>query len=330
MDIGIERIKWIDCAKGIAILLVIIGHTIVDPLRGLIFSFHMPLFFIVAGAIYKYSNNWFEIWNRTKKSFIQLMIPAIAAFIIRSYLRYGIVSVDKLVRDVIWGSGVAGNGFEAVGMVCFLYVMFEVRFIADCITHLMKEKALLMAGVLTFLGVIFGKKQWLPFSLDIAFAVLIFFVEGAKFKKFINKIQIKQRVNYLAVLLGMYIGTYVFYVRISHAYLELATRSYPMFGILPYITAYLGTAIVCIVALTMEDINCWILKKVVMILRNFGQNSLLIFLIHYFDILIKPTWCISSYNSINAVCRVIVDILIYILIKNIRTKILRVKHRGRI
>lgn len=40
------RVKWIDYAKGITMLLVIIiGHTISDDLiRGMIFSFHMPLF----------------------------------------------------------------------------------------------------------------------------------------------------------------------------------------------------------------------------------------------------------------------------------------------
>lgn len=40
------RVKWIDYAKGITMLLVIIGHTISDDLiRRMIFSFHMPLFF---------------------------------------------------------------------------------------------------------------------------------------------------------------------------------------------------------------------------------------------------------------------------------------------
>lgn len=46
-----ERLEYIDIAKGIAILLVVVGHTVrrgdpvnEDIVRGLIFSFHMPLF----------------------------------------------------------------------------------------------------------------------------------------------------------------------------------------------------------------------------------------------------------------------------------------------
>lgn len=44
-----KRIAWIDIAKGIAILLMIIGHELPSNchLYGLIFSFHMPLFFIL-------------------------------------------------------------------------------------------------------------------------------------------------------------------------------------------------------------------------------------------------------------------------------------------
>lgn len=51
----IKRIEWIDCAKGIAMFLVILGHTVSSDwssieklIRAVIFSFHMPLFFILS------------------------------------------------------------------------------------------------------------------------------------------------------------------------------------------------------------------------------------------------------------------------------------------
>ena len=48
-----ERIAWIDAAKGIGILLVVLGHTFNIPvwLHNWIYSFHMPLFFLLAGLI---------------------------------------------------------------------------------------------------------------------------------------------------------------------------------------------------------------------------------------------------------------------------------------
>ena len=69
-----KRIEWIDSARGIAILLVVIGHVlggytgnyglpqyqrIINLLVDIIYSFHMPLFFMISGYVFglkKY--NW--------------------------------------------------------------------------------------------------------------------------------------------------------------------------------------------------------------------------------------------------------------------------------
>ncbi|WP_270224197.1 acyltransferase family protein [Lactiplantibacillus pentosus] len=50
-----KRIEWIDIAKGIAILAVVVGHTL-GPYNGqlfgsLIFAFHMPIFFMLSGYL---------------------------------------------------------------------------------------------------------------------------------------------------------------------------------------------------------------------------------------------------------------------------------------
>ena len=45
-----RRILWIDIAKAIAILLMVIGHTsIPHGLSNFIWAFHMPLFFMASG-----------------------------------------------------------------------------------------------------------------------------------------------------------------------------------------------------------------------------------------------------------------------------------------
>lgn len=48
------RIEWVDILKGLAILLVVVGHMeyaegTANPGRVLIYSFHMQLFFMLAG-----------------------------------------------------------------------------------------------------------------------------------------------------------------------------------------------------------------------------------------------------------------------------------------
>lgn len=48
-----ERITWIDFAKGFAIISVVLGHALDDDfsLCKLIFVFHMPFFFVMAGYL---------------------------------------------------------------------------------------------------------------------------------------------------------------------------------------------------------------------------------------------------------------------------------------
>lgn len=50
---GNNRIHWIDFAKGIAILLVVLGHVsfLPEPIHAGIYSFHMPLFFFLSGLL---------------------------------------------------------------------------------------------------------------------------------------------------------------------------------------------------------------------------------------------------------------------------------------
>lgn len=44
-----KRIDYLDIARGIAIILMIIGHVVSGYKRVIIFSFHMPLFIIISG-----------------------------------------------------------------------------------------------------------------------------------------------------------------------------------------------------------------------------------------------------------------------------------------
>lgn len=71
-----NRIRWIDTARGIAILLVVLGHCIgnsTDPVNKVILSFHMPLFFFISGLCAKYENGRFM--GYLKKKAKTLLIP---------------------------------------------------------------------------------------------------------------------------------------------------------------------------------------------------------------------------------------------------------------
>lgn len=68
MDSGLERDQVIDIVKGFGILAVVLGH-LKPPFMHYIYSFHMPLFFIVAGMTLKDGPSFVQ------RSFRRLMVP---------------------------------------------------------------------------------------------------------------------------------------------------------------------------------------------------------------------------------------------------------------
>jgi len=72
------RIKYIDSIKGIAILLMLLGHCMSQKnmLSMWISSFNMPLFFIISGFLFSYRNkNNQEFQSMIKNKILKLMVP---------------------------------------------------------------------------------------------------------------------------------------------------------------------------------------------------------------------------------------------------------------
>ena len=49
-----KRIDWIDSLRGVAMIAIILGHPSDNPgwLTALCYSFHVPLFFMISGALF--------------------------------------------------------------------------------------------------------------------------------------------------------------------------------------------------------------------------------------------------------------------------------------
>lgn len=141
-DNSIMREKWIDCFKGILILLVVLGHVAGAGgnlcegnaseallfLRKYIYSFHMPAFFFLAGYV----------WHR--KDDFRLFVGKRAYRLLVPYVIFGIVSWG--IYDLVCGSWVnvpqqflsllhaghwpRGEGFRCNSVLWFLPCMFVV------------------------------------------------------------------------------------------------------------------------------------------------------------------------------------------------------------
>lgn len=68
------RLQWLDIAKGLTIILMVLGHTSIPEFASrFIWAFHMPLFFIASG----WTTNWEKksLVEFTRHKFRTIMVP---------------------------------------------------------------------------------------------------------------------------------------------------------------------------------------------------------------------------------------------------------------
>lgn len=114
-----NRIEEVDISKGIGMVLVITGHLCVGaPLRNFIYSFHMPLFFVLSGFVYNIAR------ARTRKA---IQIKKILAeyiewsgiYLMFDYIvRYGIEGTRT--KHELWNEVVYTISFYGVSVLWFL------------------------------------------------------------------------------------------------------------------------------------------------------------------------------------------------------------------
>lgn len=100
-----ERIDWIDIAKGIGIILVVMGHLAAEDqdLKRFIYCFHMPLFFFISGIVFNIKNIKFKKFFI--KKFKSVYLPY-AVFLSADYLVGFVLAIKKyglsvsLIKDI--------------------------------------------------------------------------------------------------------------------------------------------------------------------------------------------------------------------------------------
>lgn len=119
-----ERIVWLDIAKALAIILMVLGHTSIPlTISNFIYAFHMPLFFIASG----WTTNWGkyglgEFFNRRVNT---LLIPFIiySAFVLTIMILHGWDTIGEwLIKG--WGDGYA---------LWFIPILFIATIIVKCL-----------------------------------------------------------------------------------------------------------------------------------------------------------------------------------------------------
>lgn len=123
-----DRKYWLDIAKGIAIILMVLGHTTIPRMVfDLIYSFHMPLFFIASGFASNYAKRSLLEYIGYKARTI--LLPFITYSIIVSILLYAIGKMDF--------PHLIANGWEgyALWFIPVLYLASVIAMLASVVSR---------------------------------------------------------------------------------------------------------------------------------------------------------------------------------------------------
>ena len=181
------RIELIDIVKAITIILVILGHTtgnLETPMyRRLIYSFHMPLFFFLAGlSIRPKALKTFHGWKYfIKKNLLALIVPyLIFAFI---YAPFSFENVPKFLYGSWQALGNTGTLTSLWYLTSFFIARIYSQILVDLVDVATGESNKIILGLLALpmfaVGFLLPRIDGgYPWCLDISFVATGFILLG--------------------------------------------------------------------------------------------------------------------------------------------------------
>ena len=287
------RLNWLDIAKGIGILLMVLGHSAIPILiSNFIYAFHMPLFFIASGWLTNWQKKNFIVF--VKRKFRTLLLPfVIYSFIILIiYIYQGWVDFENWIR----------NGWIAYAL-WFIPVLFIASLIAKLIFSI-KNRYLVLICTFIFASisaVLSFYKILLPWNLSVVPYATFLVVVGTEMRRLISIVEY-QKLWYILVLLSITIGISQFWR------LDLCFNS-----ILPFlpltIGAIAGTLMIFMVSYSIDNH----FKFLSTLLQKVGKETYLI--LGFSQIIIM---LINEYFSLDPILKYSFLILCLLVIKYIK------------
>lgn len=308
-----NTIKEINYIKGIAIILVFIGHAatpsflqrpyIYELIVQLIYSIHMPLFFLISGFLsYKIINMNLNknYLNFIKNKFFRLGIPFLTISFMTNFI---IVAFKQLINEPLPINTLLEmlktiflypeNGI--MGALWFLYTLLLINIISPLIVKFPLKLTILLSLFLN----IFTPKYINFLSISRVSFFLVYFLIGLYFRTYYESNKINKK-DILKVI-SSFKGKIIFFVSIictfSYSYIITNQIFIPKYilSTLSFICGLCGMILILILIKKIKSL------KLYNILSYLGTYSIDIYLLSWFFqissmILITKILKISNYN----------------------------------
>jgi len=287
-----KRIEYIDIARGIGILLVVLGHNDFGYISSfgykLIYSFHMPLFFFLSGYFLNTSISFLDYF---KKRFNSLLKPYLFTIFL---IYFASISFEKMsfktaiqrITKSLYGAGHYIDWVQlwflphlfVVSLYAFLFFMIlgrwknrYIRWTALVVT--LGISSLFLQDFYPFTLSLLGKHYelfGLPFSLDLVLLSGFFFILGNEVRLVASE-KIFENI-FLCIGSGVVLLLMVYFFDARN---DFNTRTYDSY-LINTIESILGILFVLALSRQLELRT----NRPAALFRYFGQISLFILLFH--------------------------------------------------
>ena len=284
-----KRFEWVDSLRGVAMIAIICGHPAANPgmLSSLCYSFHVPLFFMISGALF-HAEKYRKFIDCLKKYFASLLLPYFLLYSINIplwYINWRVIGDSSSSGDSILAGLYYANQLlkpMANGALWFLPTLFLTT-VATWLVYRVLEKdeegclnplvvALVCLCVGCFLKICDIKT--LPWTLNAVPLCMFFFLLGGGLMPYAIKLSNsmasaprnqKLRIAVLGIviaLLGLIVAMYSVHISGENVSLMRNDVGLPPIGLMAAVVISSGIAMVLIASPTCQA------------LRWFGSNTL--------------------------------------------------------
>lgn len=269
-----------DLARALAIILVIFGHETTYPreiIRGMIYSFHMPLFFILSGIVFGTYNNKKETFRWfVKKKIKAILLPALFFEIVmycwnvlKMLIESG-VSKELLFKRFL-GIFIQIQYSDYTGALWFLPCMFLCQIVFYFLFKINKSWIRFLLVLVLYIGAyIWGNAQlpFLPWAIDVVPVGVLYMFVGFCIRSTVKKYnEIGNNLKSVVIIILMLLYFFTYYIsniKFGNGY-ALDVREYG--------NIVLNT--ICAISASIAIIlMCSLCKKKIDWLGYIGQNSM--------------------------------------------------------
>ena len=182
-----KRVKWVDAAKGLGLIFVVLGHLQIKYLSTWIYTFHIPLFFFLSGFVFsgeKYKFREFFV-KKVKTLVVPYFCLGFGIFVVWCGI-YAVQSQPPKEYFIMLWNFIKQEHFWTVWFLACLFLVEILYYWVDKTAVKYKWLSTIVSLILCVIAFVWYRLggKGLPWNLDVALVAQLFFHLGYLFKKY--------------------------------------------------------------------------------------------------------------------------------------------------